>query len=500
MRTHGRRILPRHPSPPAADPYLVTPKDSRRVPPPPACHKTGPTRRRLPCSPPQMDASPSSSPADDLFAILHAALREVQADRLLRDFDIEAALDRPLRSFDRVSLVGAGKASMALAGALEPHLAGIPFDGVVTVPHGYVDTFPARLTPPRLVHVREAGHPLPDSHGLDAAREALLWATARGRRDLLLTVLSGGGSALWPAPSRGLSLDEKLAVTRLLLHSGADIQELNTVRKHLSAIKGGLLARAAAPATVLTLLVSDVIGDDPSVIASGPTVPDPSTFQDAVSILHRYDIWHEIPAAARALLESGAGGQIEETPKPGDPAFEHVLHILLGSNRVALEGAAAEARSRGYETRIVTDSLSGEARIMGGRLAHAALRAARTASGPVCLLWGGETTVTVTGGGTGGRNQELALAAALALEGCEESILFLSAGTDGIDGPTDAAGAWVSPQTAASARSTGVEPARYLEDNDAYRFFDCAGGLLRTGPTHTNVMDIQIALIRPPQV
>lgn len=494
-----RQPLP-DPDPPFSDTprrYLVT-----RPPPVGSLHPATPSNTRYHGPDDLHDAMttpPAPGAAADLLAVFHAAVREVQTDRLLGRFDLEAALDRPLRSFDHITVLGAGKASMALAGSLERHLAGLPFDGTVTVPHGYSDTFPTHLAPPRFIRIREAGHPLPDSRGLDAAMEALLWATARGRRDLLLAVLSGGGSALWPAPARGLSLDEKLAVTRLLLRSGADIQELNTVRKHLSAIKGGHLARAAAPATVLTLLVSDVVGNEPSVIASGPTAPDPSTFQDAVSILRRYEIWDEIPAGARSLLDQGRQGNLEETPKPGDPAFEHVSTVLLGSNRMALEGAAAEARSRGYETRIVTDSLSGEARVVGERLAHAALRAARTASGPLCLLWGGETTVTVTGDGTGGRNQELALAAALALEDRDENVLLLSAGTDGIDGPTDAAGAWVTPHSAPEARSAGVEPEHYLADNNAYRFFDRVGGLLRTGPTHTNVMDIQIALIRPPQ-
>ncbi len=430
---------------------------------------------------------------EDAQAFYHAAVRSVQADRLFTDVELGTWLDRPLAAYRRVCVVGTGKASMAMAGAFEARWGRHVDEGLVVVPHGYRATRPASQRAPDAIAVVEAGHPVPDRAGVEAAARVLGLASSCGEDDLVLVLISGGGSALWPAPEENITLDDMQVVSRLLLRSGADIHQINTVRKHLSRIKGGRLAVAAAPATVLALAVSDVVGDDLSVIASGPAVPDGSTYDEAVAILRDFDLWEEIPAPVRRHLERGAQGLIAETPKPGAQCFEQAQTVLLGTNQTALAAARAVARQRGYAASIVARDLTGEAREVGRALAREALTV--EADRPVCLLWGGETTVTVTGTGRGGRNQEVALAAALALEGQSRSVVVLSGGTDGIDGPTDAAGAWATPQTAPHARARGLDPAAYLADNDAYAFFEQTSGLLKPGPTHTNVMDVLMALV-----
>ncbi len=429
----------------------------------------------------------------DARAIFDAAVAAVMPAGLL---DAAASWDPPtLDAYRRVVLVGAGKAAMAMAGTLEARLGDRIDTGLVVVPHGYRTTLQAGQPAPQRVEVVEAGHPVPDAAGARAAQRTLGLAEALGPDDLLLVALSGGGSSLWPAFAEGLSLDDAQQTFRLLLHSGADIHAVNTVRRHLSEIGGGKLARAAHPATVLALVISDVVGDDLAVIASGPTVPDPTTLADALAVLERFGLMKRVPASVRAHLT-------REVSAPESPDFERVQTMLVGSNRDALAAARAEAERRGYVVRLHPESLTGEAREVGRRLARAALDV--EASAPTCLLWGGETTVTVTGDGRGGRNQELALAAALELDslprpsgGADREVLLLSGGTDGIDGPTDAAGAWATPQTAARARALGLDPEGHLARNDAYPFFDALGQLLRPGPTHTNVMDVQIALVRP---
>lgn len=427
--------------------------------------------------------------ADHAQQIYHAAVRSVQADRLLAGFDLDEHLPQPVETYRRVVVLGAGKASMAMAGAVEA--SGVPVDaGLVVVPHGYAETLPSSQARPEVIGVAEGGHPVPDAAGVAAAERVLTLAGDVTADDLVLVLLSGGGSALWPAFAEGITLDDAQATFRLLLRSGADIHAVNTVRKHLSRIGGGRLAIAAHPATVLALVVSDVVGDDLDVIASGPTVPDPTTFAEARDVLVRFDLWGEVPASVRERLSGDDG----ETPKPGNPHFERVTTRLLGTNRTALKAARAAAEDRGYAARIVRDAMTGEAREVARALVEQAL--AVEAARPTCLLWGGEATVTVTGEGTGGRNQELALAAALALDGVDRDVVLLSGGTDGIDGPTDAAGAWATPQTAPRARQQGLDPQALLADNDAYTFFDCLGMLLRPGPTHTNVIDVQVALVR----
>ena len=432
---------------------------------------------------------------EDVKAIYDAAVRSVQADGLFEDIDLNVWLDRPLAAYRRVCVVGAGKASMGMAGALEARLGDQIEEGLVVVPHGYRATLPASQRAPAVIEVVEAGHPVPDAAGVEAAARALALAGSCGEEDLLLVLISGGGSALWPAPAEGVMLDAMQAVSRLLLRSGADIHQINTVRKHLSRLKGGRLAAAAFPATLLALAVSDVVGDDLSVIASGPAVPDGSTYDDAVAVLRTFDLLEAVPAPVRDRLLWGSQGLVPETPKQGDPCFARSHTVLLGSNQKALAAAHTAASQRGYTTRLLARDLTGEARVVGRAAAQQAMQVA--ADGPLCLLWGGETTVTVTGTGRGGRNQEVALAAAITLDGCARRVVVLSGGTDGIDGPTDAGGAWATPRTASQARLHGLNPEVYLADNDAYTFFEQTGGLLKPGPTHTNVMDVLIALVAP---
>jgi glycerate-2-kinase len=309
---------------------------------------------------------------------------------------------------------------------------------------------------------------------------------------LVICMISGGGSALLAAPHEGITLPEKQQITQLLLRAGANIQELNTVRKHISRVKGGRLAELAYPARILSLILSDVIGDRLDVIASGPTAPDPTTFQDALGVIGRYDLADKIPEKVLGILMRGARGEIPETPKEKSQAFERVENIIVGSNKKAIEIAEREAAKRGYQVTILSSELQGEAREVGGWLARKAM-AMRDGS-KICLISGGETTVTVKGSGLGGRNMELALAFAQEIKGMR-GITFLSAGTDGTDGPTDAAGAIVDGETITRAEAAGHSPEAYLENNDSYHFFKVAGGLFLTGPTGTNVMDLQIVLI-----
>ncbi|TYO98829.1 glycerate 2-kinase [Geothermobacter ehrlichii] len=336
----------------------------------------------------------------------------------------------------------------------------------------------------------EAAHPVPDGRGEAAARRALRMAATAGRDDLLLLLLSGGGSALLPLPATGLGLADKMAVTDLLLRSGADIGEINSVRKHLSAIKGGRLALAARPARLLTLAISDVPGDDPATIASGPGVPDPTTFAGAMAVLEKYRLTDRVPAAVRDHLQQGMAGKIPETPKPGDLPDGCACHILA-NNRQALRAAAEAAHRLGYEPLILERPLSGEAATAGRELARQALAA--RATGRRCLIAGGETTVSVRGNGKGGRNQELALGAAIEMAG-ESGMVLLAAGTDGTDGPTDAAGAIVDGTSLERGRKAGLLATATLTANDSYRFHQASGDLLITGPTGTNVMDLALLL------
>jgi hydroxypyruvate reductase len=369
-----------------------------------------------------------------------------------------------------------------------PHAEGHPLAGLVVTRYGHA-------VPCRRIEVVEAAHPVPDQAGLDAARRILQRVEGLGPDDLVLCLISGGGSALLSLPAAGITLEEKQAVNKALLRSGAAIDEMNCLRKHLSAIKGGRLAAAAAPARVVSLLISDVPGDDPAVIASGPTVPDPTTFADALAILEKYRI--EAPASVRKHLEAAA----EETPKPGDPRLARCEVHLVARPQDALEAAAAAARAAGVTPVILGDSIEGEARevaqVMAG-IARQVARFGQPAAAPCVLLSGGETTVTLRGKGRGGRNAEFLLALTVALEGAP-GIHAIACDTDGIDGSEDNAGALSGPASLARAAAAGLDAKAMLADNDGYGFFAGLGDLVVTGPTLTNVNDFRAVLITSPE-
>lgn len=396
----------------------------------------------------------------------------------------------PLNTISSLRLVGAGKATPAMAAAAEAILGDRIDCGAINAPAG-----PARSL--ARVETFAAGHPVPDEAGVAGARRQLALLAGLPPDSLVLGLFSGGGSALLPAPAAGLTLAEKQETTRLLLACGAPIDEINALRKHLSAIKGGLLARAAAPARVIALFLSDVIGDPLDTIASGPTHPDATTFGDCLAIVDRYDLRHQLPAPVRQHLEAGARGERPETPKLGDPCFARAESLVIGNNRLALDAAAHRARALGYEVLVLTSRLQGEARQAAATLVAIAQETAATnrpIARPACLIAGGETTVTLRGNGKGGRNQELALAAALQLNGWS-AITLLSGGTDGTDGPTDAAGALADGQTLSRAQAQGLDARAFLDRHDSYSFFAALDDLVITGPTGTNVMDLQIILI-----
>jgi glycerate 2-kinase len=383
----------------------------------------------------------------------------------------------------RTVVVGAGKAAAAMAGAVEENWSG-PIEGLVVTRYGH-------SAPCRYIEVIEAAHPVPDAAGREAARRILEEVGGLGADDLVLCLLSGGGSSLLALPAAGITLQEKQAINRALLRSGAPIDAMNCIRKHLSAIKGGRLAVAAAPAAVVSLIISDVPGDDPSVIASGPTAPDPTTSADAISILERYAI--EIPPSVLAYLR----GPSAETPKPGDPRFERVTNLVIAAPQDALEAAARVAREAGFRPLILGNAIEGEARDVG--LVHAGVARQVVEYGqpiepPCALISGGETTVTVRGNGRGGRNAEFLLSLGVALDG-RAGIAAIAADTDGIDGSEDNAGAILLPDTLARAMRAGLNPKTHLANNDAYPVFARLGDLVVTGPTRTNVNDFRAILI-----
>jgi glycerate 2-kinase len=432
------------------------------------------------------------TPREVALAIWRSALDAAAVDPLIRSalrLDGTLLSCGPLRAdlagVDRVVVLGCGKAGASMARAVEAVLGDRISQGFVVVKDGHT-------LPTRIVELAEAGHPVPDRRGQAAAERVLALARDAGARDLVLFLISGGGSALMPAPASPIGLEEKQDVTRWLLGAGATIGELNAVRKHLSLLKGGQLARAAAPARILTLLLSDVIGDPLDVIASGPTAPDPTTFADALEVLTRRGVVDRVAASVKHRLEAGARGEIAETPKPGDPLFARVTHVVVGNNRLVVDAAARAAERLGYPPRIETASLEGEARDVALRL----VTQARSLPSPACLIAGGETTVTVRGSGTGGRCQELALATALALR-ADGGLTVLAAGTDGTDGPTDAAGALVDAGTVDRGRAAGLDPDRALADNDAHAFLQASGDLIVTGPTNTNLLDLYMVLHTP---
>lgn len=426
--------------------------------------------------------------------VFHAALKAAAPEQAVlrhvarKGNTLVAAQNRyALKAFRNVYVVGAGKAAARMAQAIERLLGTRVTGGMVNVSRGSKAAL-------RWIEQNECGHPIPDTNGEAGARKIADIASNAGSDDLVICLVSGGASAMLPLAAAPVTLEDKQEITRLLLESGANIHEMNCVRKHISALKGGQLARLAYPATVLTLILSDVVGDDLDVIGSGPTVPDLSTFADARSVLEKYGLSIKVPARVRQRLSS----DMPETPKPNDQVFTKVRNLIVGSNRLAVEAAARQARALGFNTLILSTFIEGEARQVAR--VHAALaRELRAYNRPVklpaCVISGGETTVTIRGEGLGGRNQEFALAAAIDITGLK-NIVVLSAGTDGTDGPTDAAGAIVDGTTRARARALGLDPAEFLRNNDSHHFFERLGDLIRTGATGTNVADIQIILAR----
>jgi glycerate 2-kinase len=426
-----------------------------------------------------------------LEEIFRAAVQAVDPYALVRDYLKRHRALFPADLFRTVYVVGFGKASCPMAAAAAEMSSPIIDQGIALTKYGHCAGHKFKR-----IRVHEAGHPLPDENGVRATNEILGLLKKADADSLVICLISGGGSALLVSPCEGISLADKQAITDLLLRSGANIQELNTVRKHLSGVKGGRLAELAYPARTISLIISDVMGDSLDVIASGPTSPDATTFAEALAIVKRYGLFESAPGTVLEVLDKGARGLLPETPKQGDKIFERVSNVIIGNNGRALHAAREKAAFLGFQAEIVSDAVSGEAGVVGRDLAGKAkqMKSEKRSSQPVCLISGGETTVTVSGKGRGGRNMELALAFAAEIEGIA-GIRLLSAGTDGTDGPTDAAGAMVDGSTANRGRKTGADVMEYLANNDSYTFFKKTGGLLITGPTGTNVMDIQVLAI-----
>lgn len=418
---------------------------------------------------------------------VEAILRHVRAED---DFLMIGENRLNLKDYNRILVVGAGKADAPMAQAIEQLLGDRVSEGIIVVKDGHG-------LPLNKISVHEASHPVPDKRGIRGTEHILSMVSKADERDLVICLISGGGSALLVAPAEGVSLEDKQEVTRLLLACGATIHEINSIRKHLSRIKGGSLARLAHPATIVSLILSDVIGDDLDVIASGPTVPDSSTFDQATEVLRGYGIWNQVPGTVRKQMDQGTAGEIEETPKPGDPSFKNDLWQLVGTNLQALKAAAREAENQGYRPLILSAMVEGETRDVAKvhtAIAKEVLLSGNPLPAPACILSGGETTVTIRGEGRGGRNMEFVLASALAIEGVDP-LVVLSGGTDGNDGPTDSAGALADGSTVARARAKGLDPKDFLQRNDSYPFFEALGDLLMTGPTRTNVMDVRMILV-----
>jgi glycerate 2-kinase len=411
----------------------------------------------------------------------HLCLR----DNLLIAEDVKYDLNR----FENIYVIGAGKASAAMAQAVEELLGERINSGLVNTKYGHG-------LPLGKVQLTEAGHPVPDEAGFRGAQKIVQLLEKTGEKDLVIFLISGGGSALFPYPAERLSLEDKQNVTKTLLEVGANIHEINALRKHLSLVKGGRLARFAFPSALISLILSDVIDDDLDTIASGPTVPDQSTFGDCIHILDKYHIRDRVPPAVNEVIEKGARGEIEESPKPGDPVFERTQNVIIGSNIQAVQAAEKKALDLGYNTLILSTFIEGETRDVAK--VHAAVAKEILSSGnpiarPACVISGGETTVTIHGKGLGGRNQEFVLAAAIDIAGWQD-VVVLSAGTDGTDGPTDAAGAIADGTSIERAENMGMNADHFLRENDSYRFFQALGDSIITGPTYTNVMDLRLVL------
>jgi hydroxypyruvate reductase len=443
-----------------------------------------------------MNLPPNFDPREIAWQLIQAALKAVDPAVAVKNyFEAHPELEAHLKARPgRLIVVGAGKASAPMAVAVAEIFGEQIAAGHIIVKYGYL---PTDLPPTARIKFSEAGHPIPDQAGLTATQEIVRLLAGTNEDDTVLCLISGGGSALLSLPCEGITLDDLQTTTASLLAAGAAINEVNPIRKHLSQVKGGSLARLAAPASLYALVLSDVVGDPLPIIASGPTLPDPSTFAQVWTIVEQYQLQAKLPQAVMARLQAGVVGTIPETPKPDDPTFQQVHNAIIGSNRIAAQAAVNVAHSLGFAAYMLSTFIEGEARevakVVAG-LAKGLASGESTLPRPACLVLGGETTVTLRGKGQGGRNQELALAAAVALEGWS-NIFVTSLGTDGSDGPTDAAGAFVDGETVKRARALGLEAMVYLNRNDAYNFFKRLDDLIMTGPTNTNVNDLIFILV-----
>ncbi len=395
-----------------------------------------------------------------------------------------------LNNFKKIFVVGAGKATSPMAKAVENILGDLIFRGCISVKYGYTENL-------KKINIIEASHPIPDKMGIEGAKEIRVLLEEAAEDDLIISLISGGGSALLPLPPDSITLDEKRETTDLLLKSGASIHEINAVRKHLSLTKGGNLAKAAYPATVINLMISDVVGDNMDVIASGPFVPDNSTFKTAKDILEKYKLSRQVPKSVINYIESGIRGNVEENPKKESKVFSKITNLIVASNIIALKASKNAAEKLGYNSLILSSLIEGDTKDVAfwhSRIAKEILLSSNPIPRPACIISGGETTVIVKGKGLGGRNMEFAIQAARYIEGFP-SILMASIGTDGTDGPTDAAGAFALGNTISHAGKNGIHIDEYINNNDSYHFFSKTGGLIVTGPTNTNVMDVRIIIV-----
>ncbi len=429
--------------------------------------------------------------------IFDVAVKAVDAEQCVRQFvSLEGTRLRvgdqnyDLSTYRRILVVGTGKASPQMGVALE----GVLGD---RISGGSMNTKYDHALPLKHIDVVECGHPVPDEAGVEGVGRMVRLLEEADENTLVICLISGGGSALAPAPAEGLTLADKQETTSLLLACGANIVEINAIRKHLSRLKGGGLARAAFPASVVALMLSDVIGDPMDVIASGPTVPDTATFKTCIDILDKYELTDKIPERVRSRLKAGLAGDIEDTPKPGDVALSRVQNLIVGSNGLAVAAANNRAQELGYHTLVLSTCIEGEAREVAcvyAGIAKEIVTAGQPIAAPACVIAGGETTVLVRGDGKGGRNQEIPLSGAIQLAGWDNVVLF-SGGTDGTDGPTDAAGAVADGQTIARAEEMGLSAVAHLKNNDAYNFFQPLGDLIITGATGTNVADVALVMV-----
>ncbi|TET46060.1 glycerate kinase [Candidatus Aerophobetes bacterium] len=433
----------------------------------------------------------------DARKIFMAGVERVEPARAVKSFVHleDSTLTVNMREYDlnqikNIYIVGAGKAAAPMALAVEEILGNWINEGLINTKYGHGLSL-------NRIELKEAGHPLPDEAGMRGAETILSLIEKAKNEDLIICLISGGGSALLPLPAQGISLEEKQEATSLLLGCGATIQEINAIRKHISRIKGGRLAEASWPAQLLTLILSDVVGDPLDVIASGPTVPDESTFADCLAIVKKYKLESRVSPSIKNYLHEGAAGRRQDTPKPGNVCFTRTQNVTIGSNIQAIGASASEARQLGYHPLILSSLIEGETRQVAkvhAAIAKEVIRTGNPITKPACLISGGETTVTLRGEGRGGRNQEFVLAAALEMKDLKMTVI-LSGGTDGTDGPTDAAGALADGNTIRRSWMKGMDPAAYLDRNDSYNFFLKLGDLLITGPTRTNVMDLRIIIL-----